>query len=602
MENKAADTFNDIYSSSELPDDLILKKAGEDLTLQASQGGISEVYHREKELEQIIKILGMRKKGNPIILGEAGVGKTVLANYLALKIIRREVPPWLRGKKIVRTSFLALWSQVKNSDYPWPEYGKKLNEVIDFCVEHPVILFMDEIHTIFNHPISMDMVKPALSSGKLKMIGATTFRDYQRFIVKDEATARRFEPVYLKEPSSDLTIKILRSLKKEFEQYYNLTIEDKMIDFLVQCANNYIHNRYQPDKSITLLERTLINCAYEGKREIKKEDIETTLSEVTGIPDHILRKGTEHIHGLEAALNFHVLGQKEAIAKIAKRLLITKSKSTINLKRPNGIFLLTGPTGVGKTELAKAIVLHMTGSEDNLIRLDMSSYATPGTIYSLLGGSTNPERPEVPFLTYQVRSKPNGVLLLDEIEKAHKDIWMLFLQVFDAGRILDYLGNEIFFENITILMTANIGFDPNEAIIEYPHWKSNWGIKMKNVLEEIKKTFPPEFLGRIDDILILKPLSNEIMKGFVEQKRVQLEKQNEKSLFLSEKAIDLIIEEGFDKEYGARKLNHALDELLGSLLAECKLGSDWETIESISFDKDQKKSRLKIAKIKYRQH
>jgi ATP-dependent Clp protease ATP-binding subunit ClpA len=231
----------------------------------------------------------------------------------------------------------------------------------------------------------------------------------------------------------------------------------------------------------------------------------------------------------------------------------------------------------------------------------MSVYNTPGSSYALLGGSTHPEHPEVPFLTYQIRSKPNAILLLDEMDKACRDIWMLFLQIFDTGRILDFLGNEIFFDSTTILMTANIGFSGHDAIIDYPKATKSWEDTKAKVLEEVKSIFPPEFLGRIDEILILKPLSFEIMKGFVDQKRKQLEKQNEKSLFLSEKAIDLIIEKGFDKEYGARKLNHALDDLLGALLAECKLGSDWETIKSISFEKDPKKSILKIAKILYRQ-
>jgi ATP-dependent Clp protease ATP-binding subunit ClpC len=587
-ENKTEEFF----PAAKLDSNFALSRAGEDLTYLASQGKIGEIFQREKEIEHIIKVLGMRKKGNPLILGESGVGKTAMVSYLALKIFRNEVPTWLRGYKIVRTSFFEIWSLVTNSENPWPEYGQFLREIIGFCSRHPVILFIDEIHMIFHHPHSMNIFKPPLAEGKIKVIGATTHRDYQRFLAKDEATVRRFEPVYIKEPTLELTKVILRSVRPEFERLYDVMIPDDILDLMVSKSNSYIHHRFQPDKSISLLERTAVNCTFEGKTTIDKDDLERTLSEITGIPDYILKKESDHLRGLEAALNYRVLGQEEAVARIARRILITKSKSHLNLMRPCGVFLLTGPSGVGKTELAKALALHLTGNEENLIRLDMSVYNTPGSSYALLGGSSHPEHPEVPFLTHQIRSKPNAVLLLDEMEKSCRDIWMLFLQIFDAGRILDFLGNEIFFDSTTILMTANIGFSGHDAIINYPKITKSWEDIEAKVLEDIRSIFPPEFLGRIDEILVFKPLRREVMQGFISQKIKLLQSQNDIRLTLTDEAVEVIIHNGFDEEFGARKLNHAIDDLVGSLLANLKLTPEWDHLESIEFEKDDQGLRL----------
>jgi len=596
-EERTPNDFDDEYPLTPLPDDSLMTKIGEDLTFMAGHGMVSEIYQREKEIEQVIKILGMRKKGNPVILGEAGVGKTALVNYLALKIVRKEVPIWLRGKKIIRTSFLNLWSLVRSSDYPWPEYGRILKLVIGFCSTNPIILFMDEFHTIFSHSYSMDFLKPSLSSGKLRLIGATTSRDYEKFISQDEATARRFEPVVLQEPSLELTKKILKEIKHDYEEYYQAQISDEIIDFLVGCSNEYIHNRFQPDKSLTLLERTFINCSVKGKIDVKREDVEETLSEMTGIPNHILKKESDQISGLEAALNYHVLGQEEVIKKIAKRLLITMTNSSVNPSRPKGVFLLVGPSGVGKTELAKAIALHITGNDTNLIRLDMSLYNTAGSTYALLGASNDPNRPQIPFLTYQIKNKPNAVLLLDEVEKADREVLMLFLQVFDYGRLRDYQGNDLYFNNTIIIMTANIGFEKERAIIVFPEDdRSKWPNLKKKALEAVKKTFPLEFIGRIDEVLVFRPLSKDIMKGFIKQKINQLEKADGKKIILSKKAIELIIDNGFDPEYGARKLNYAIDELIGPLLAEAKMSPTWDEIKEIQIDWDKKQRNLKILK------
>jgi len=598
MKNKAEYIPNENYPSEKLSDDLLLSKVGEDLTYLASKGEISEIYQREKEIEQIIKIIGLRKKGNPLLLGEAGVGKTVMVNYLALKITRKEVPSWLSGYKIIKTSYHDIMALSKGSDWTWPEYVSNLNKIIKETTDNPIILFMDEIHYVFDFPQSMNIIKPALAEGKIKIIGATTHYSYQRFIAKEQATARRFDPVYINEPSSELTKKILMSLKKDLEQYYGFSVEEDIIDVTVLYSDSYIHNAYRPDKAIGLLERAFVNCSYEEKGKIEKEDIKKALTEITGIPDYVIKKSKKRFEGLKTALNYHVLGQNEVINKLAKRLLITKAKVNINPNRPDGVFLLTGPTGVGKTELAKAVAIQLTGSEDNLIRLDMSLYNMPGAAYSLLGATTDPKRPDIPFLTFLIRSKPNAVLLLDEIEKAHREIWMLFLQVFDAGKILDYQGNEIFFNNITIIMTANIGFGQKEAIIGYPEYKTSWDDQKRKALEEVKQKFPPEFLGRIDEILIFKPLNKIIMRGFVEQKIKKLEKQNDKNLNLTEKAINLIIEKGFNEEYGARRLNYAIDEWIGPLLADSKFASNWEKIKSISIDKKKGKDELKITKLK----
>jgi ATP-dependent Clp protease ATP-binding subunit ClpA len=554
----------------------------DDLTFLAREGQIEEIYEREKEIKKLIEILGLKTAANPIIVGEAGVGKTSLAKYLAKLIVENKVPEWLKGWKIILTSFMRIWGVTEKDDY-WSRYFSLLHQLVDICKKYKILLFMDEFENIPHFPVSKSVILPALSDGSLRLIAAITQKDYRRVIENDEVLNRRFQPVYLEPLSKETTLKVLEKLKNNYEKYYNIEINNEILEEIVELSSLYIHFRFHPAKAINVLEQACVKAKIANRNKMESEHVKLVISEITKVPLEIITSHLgEKFGGIANTLKQRVIGQDEIIEKIAQRLLITLTRSNIEPHRPNGIFLFAGPTGVGKTELAKAISFALTGSEENMVRLDMSLYQNSADIYKLLSSQGPREEPGIPYLTSVIRSRPYTVLLLDEFEKAHPEIWNLFLQVFDYGVLRDLEGNEIYFDNTTIIMTTNVGFSQVEQDkkVGFVQPDERKGMEEK-VMKSIQETFSPEFLGRIDEILIFNPLSRELMKNFVKQKIKILEEKIGKKLTLTEAAEEFLAEKGYDPKYGARGLNRTIDKYVGSLIANLKLGEKWDKIEEI---------------------
>ncbi|HEK9103185.1 ATP-dependent protease ATP-binding subunit ClpC [Bacillus pfraonensis] len=633
-----------------------LDSLARDLTVVAREGRLDPVIGRSKEIQRVIEVLSRRTKNNPVLIGEPGVGKTAIAEGLAQQIVNNEVPETLRDKRVMT---LDMGTVVAGTKYRG-EFEDRLKKVMDEIRQAGnIILFIDELHTLIGAGgaegaiDASNILKPSLARGELQCIGATTLDEYRKYIEKDAALERRFQPIHVDEPSLEESIQILKGLRDRYEAHHRVSITDDAIDASVKLSDRYITDRFLPDKAIDLIdeaaskvrlrsyttppnlkelevkleeirkekdaavqsqefekaaslrdmEQRLREKLEDTKRQWKEqqgkensevtvEDIANVVSTWTRIPvSKLAQTETNKLLNLESILHDRVIGQEEAVVAVAKA--VRRARAGLkDPKRPIGSFIFLGPTGVGKTELARALAESMFGDEDAMIRIDMSEYMEKHSTSRLVGsppGYVGYE--EGGQLTEKVRRKPYSVVLLDEVEKAHPDVFNILLQVLEDGRLTDSKGRTVDFRNTIVIMTSNVGA---EALKRNKHLGFNvqdegrdYSDMKSKVMDELKKAFRPEFLNRIDEIIVFHMLEKkhiqEIVTLMVNQLVNRL-KEQEIELELTSKAIEAIADKGFDREYGARPLRRAIQKHVEDRLSEELLKGAIEKGQKVVFD------------------
>ena len=622
-----------------------LNQYGTDLTKQAKEGKLDPVIGRKEEIQRVIQILSRRTKNNPCLIGEPGVGKTAVAEGLAEKIVAGDVPEILKNKRVVSLDMASMIAGAKYRGDFEERIKKALKEVKK---AGDVIIFIDEIHTIVGAGSAegavdaANILKPLLARGEIQLIGATTLKEYRKYIEKDAALERRFSPVTVNEPTEEEATQILFGLRDKYEAHHNVKITDEAIKAAVELSSRYINDRYLPDKAIDLIDEAASKVRMssytepdsfkelkdkiekldkekeeairvqdfekaakirdkenakkkeleDAKKEwetkssknvstLKEEDIANVISSWTGIPvAKVSQSENDKLKNLEENLHKRVIGQDEAVSAVAKAI----KRSRMGLKDPNkpiGSFLFLGPTGVGKTELSKALAENLFGSEDALIRIDMSEYMEPHSVAKLIGSPPGyVGYDEAGQLTEKVRRKPYSVILFDEIEKAHPDVMNMLLQVLDDGRLTDSQGRTVNFKNTVIIMTSNVGAKliTDKKTLGFIEEKEN-GEKeyqdiKKDVMGELKKEFKPEFLNRIDEIIVFHKLEDNQIRKIVDimlNNVAKLLKEQGIKLTVDENAKDLVAKKGTDKTYGARPLKRAIQTMVEDKIAEAML-------------------------------
>lgn len=637
-----------------------LEQFGRDLTALAKNGSIDPVIGREKEIERVVQILSRRTKNNPCLIGEPGVGKTAVAEGLALKIASGEVPELLKDKRIFS---LDLTGMIAGTKYRG-DFEERIKSAIDEVKNSSdIILFIDELHTIVGagsaegSADAANILKPSLARGDFQVIGATTLNEYRKYIEKDAALERRFQPVTVGEPTQEESVTILRGLRDKYEAHHKVKITDEAINAAVKLSARYITDRYLPDKAIDLIDeaasRVRLNaytapdslkkleneiksqeselesavnaqeferCAgirdnikrlkdevenakkewkeknHSSTDEVTEEDIANIVSMWTGVPVvQLTQEESERLLKLESILHERVIGQHEAVTSVAKAI----RRGRVGLKdpkRPTGSFIFLGPTGVGKTELTKALAQTMFGSEDAMIRLDMSEYMEKHTVAKLIGsppGYVGFE--EGGQLTEKVRRKPYSVVLFDEIEKAHPDVFNMLLQILEDGRLTDSQGRTVDFKNTVIVMTSNVG----ASLITEANSRQKLGFAnsdstdSKNedikeiVMGELKKVFKPEFINRVDDIIVFNKLTHDDIKQIAENMLGSLKSRLQSmdiDIEFTESAKDKLADEGFDDTYGARPLRRVIRSKIEDTVSEKMLDGSIKKGDKVTCD------------------
>ena len=646
----------------------VLDNFGRDLTRAAEEKRLDPIVGREKELERVAQILSRRKKNNPILIGEPGVGKSAIAEGLALRIVQRKVSRALFNKRIV---MLDLASLVAGTKYRG-QFEERMKAVLNELEKNPdIILFIDEIHTIVgagNASGSLDasnMFKPALARGELQCIGATTLDEYRQYIEKDGALERRFQKILVDPTTPAETIEILNNIKERYEDHHLVKFDNEAIEACVKLTTRYMSDRYLPDKAIDALdeagarvhinnihvpleiinlenqieetrlkknqaiqiqkfeeaamfrdsERKQIDALEKAKQRweeeskihretVTEQNVAEVVAMMTGIPvQRIAQNESDRLVNMENELEDSVIGQNEAIKKVTKAI----RRNRAGLKDPNkpiGTFIFLGPTGVGKTYLAKVLAKYLFDSENALVRIDMSEYMEKFAVSRLVGappGYVGYE--EGGQLIEKVRRKPYSIVLLDEIEKAHSDVFHLLLQVLDDGVLTDSLGRRVDFKNTIVIMTSNIGSrqlkDFGQGVgFSTGARKNTKSTYAQGVIENaLKKSFAPEFLNRIDDIVIFDPLQREDIHKIIDIELKNLYARIEEmgyQLVLTEKAKDYLVEKGWDEQFGARPLKRAIQKYVEDLLAEEIIRTKLKPKDKIKIDFDDKKQEMTV--------
>ena len=562
-----------------------LEQYGYDLTKAAMEGRLDPVTGRETETARVIQILGRRKKNNPMLVGDPGVGKSAIVEGIAIRIANGDVPPSLTGKRIIS---LDMASVVAGTKYRG-DFEKRLKAIIaEISGNQDIIIFIDEFHTIVGAGgaggslDAANILKPALARGEIHCIGATTMDEFRKIVEKDGGLDRRFQKIVVEPATADQTLDILGQLRIKYEFYHFVTYSDKALEACVKLSDRYVSDRCLPDKAIDAMDEagsmvSLRNPVKKGKLpEVTEEDIAEVISVMTGIPaSRIAESERKKLLRMEERLKEEVIGQDEAIEKVVRA--IRRNRAGIkDPHRPVGSFLFFGPTGVGKTRLAKAIAGYLFDSEDSMVRIDMSEYMEKFTASRLVGappGYVGFE--EGGQLSERVRRKPYCVVLLDEIEKAHPDIFNLLLQVLDEGRLTDSSGRTVDFRNTILIMTSNAGSreaDEFGAGLGFATSSQSSGGKKRMILEKsVRRIFPPEFLNRIDEQIFFNPLGRDDIGRITDIELKDLRKRVREagfSLYIPAATRKMVLDAGFDPAYGARPLRRAIQKLIEDPVSE----------------------------------
>ncbi|MEI3391240.1 MAG: ATP-dependent Clp protease ATP-binding subunit [Clostridia bacterium] len=626
---------------------------GTNLTNKAKNGQLDAVIGRNKEIQRIIQILNRRSKNNPCLIGEPGVGKTAIAQGLAIKIAEGKVPAKLLSKEVYLLDMTAVIAGTQFRG----QFEARMKSIIDECKNlGNIILVIDEIHNIIGagdaeHSMNAaNILKPSLSNGEIQLIGTTTLKEYRKYIEKDSALERRFQPVIVEEPSVDDAIEILKGIKKYYEDFHKVKISNEVIEQAVKMSEKYIHDRFLPDKAIDILDeacsrinlnnkelyqlevlKSQLTSVQEEKEEAaladstedykkaaelkakecslteqiealnKKiklknltiQDIAEVIENWTKIPvTKITEAETQKLLNLESNLHKRIIGQDEAVAAVARAIRRNRAglKST---KRPPS-FIFVGPTGVGKTELAKSLAYEMFGNENSIIRLDMSEYMESHSSSKLIGSPPGyVGYDDAGQLTEKVKRNPYSIILFDEIEKAHADIFNILLQVLDDGRLTDAQGNTISFENTIIIMTSNAGSNTNTNSIGF----GGSSVSKNKILESLKETFRPEFLNRIDEIVLFEQLTPEQLLQITDLMLYDTQKalaNKDISMEVNVEAKKWLLNKGTDIKYGARPLRRAIQRYVEDELSDMILKSELKNGQTVLVEIENSDNKLKF--------